>query len=80
MERADLKAKLKEYMEIPRLSGYESLMAERFSEDMKKYTDSVETDKLGNVIPLFPYQPASAHDRISCRTRRDNTCHPRFLP
>lgn len=54
MERADLKAKLKEYMEIPRLSGYESLMAERFSEDMKKYTDSVETDKLGNVIATFP--------------------------
>ena len=49
MERADLKAKLKEYMEIPRLSGYESLMAERFSEDMKKYTDYMNIDSTVGV-------------------------------
>ncbi len=54
MERADLKTKLKEYMEIPRLSGYEKLMAERFFGDMKKYTELVETDKMGNVIAIFP--------------------------
>lgn len=29
MEREELKAKLKEYMEIPRLSGYEEKMARR---------------------------------------------------
>ena len=32
MDRNELKEKLKEYMEIPRLSGYESEMAKRFLE------------------------------------------------
>ena len=50
MEREELKAKLKEYMEIPRLSGYEEKMARRFYEDMKQYAHKVETDQAGNVI------------------------------
>lgn len=54
MNRNELKEKLKEYMEIPRLSGYESRMAERFAQDMRKYTAMVECDKTGNVIAVFP--------------------------
>ncbi|GFI15605.1 putative aminopeptidase YsdC [Lachnospiraceae bacterium] len=54
MEREELKAKLKEYMEIPRLSGYEEKMARRFYEDMKQYAHKVETDQAGNVIAAFP--------------------------
>ena len=54
MDRNELKEKLKEYMEIPRLSGYESEMAKRFLADMKKYTDKAYVDKAGNVIAKFP--------------------------
>lgn len=53
MNRKELKEKLKEYMEIPRMSGYESEMAKRFLTDMKKYTDKAYVDKAGNVIAEF---------------------------
>lgn len=54
MQREELKHKLKEYMEIPRLSGYEKEMAYRYQADMKKYTDQVIIDRIGNVIAEFP--------------------------
>ena len=36
MEREELKAKLKAYMEIPRLSGYEEKMARRFRSEERR--------------------------------------------
>lgn len=53
MNRQNLKEKLKEYMEIPRMSGYEKEMAEHFLKDMKQYTDQVYVDRSGNVIAEF---------------------------
>ena len=41
MDRQKLKEKLKEYMEIPRMSGYEKEMAVRFLKDMEQYTDQL---------------------------------------
>ena len=46
-ERIDL---LKEYMAIPRLSGYEKEMAVRFQADLAPYSDRCVIDKVGNVI------------------------------
>jgi len=54
MDRNELKLILKEYMQIPRLSGYEKEMAYRFQADLKKYTDEVFIDHIGNVIAKFP--------------------------
>lgn len=53
MDRQRLKEKLKEYMEIPRMSGYEKEMAERFLMDMKLYADHAYVDRAGNVIAEF---------------------------
>lgn len=54
MDRDELKQKLKVYMQIPRLSGYEKEMAYRYQKDMKLYTDEVILDRVGNVIATFP--------------------------
>ncbi len=54
MVKSELKHILKEYMQIPRLSGYEKEMAYRYQADMKKYTDKVFIDRIGNVIAKFP--------------------------
>ncbi len=54
MNREELKNKLKEYMMIPRLSGYEKEMSDTFFMDMKQYGSLVETDRMGNVIAAFP--------------------------
>ena len=53
MNNKEIKAKLKEYMAIPRVSGYESIMTETFMKDMSNYTDNVVKDKFGNVIATF---------------------------
>ena len=53
MDKQEIKKTLKEYMAIPRVSGYESKMAERFMADMSKYTDDVCKDTFGNVIAKF---------------------------
>ena len=42
-----IKKTLREYMAIPRLSGYEKEMAYRLRDDLKKYTDEVRIDKIG---------------------------------
>lgn len=54
MKKAELKKLLQEYAGIIRLSGYESRMAKRLSEDMRKYTEQVIVDRVGNVIAAFP--------------------------
>ncbi len=48
-----IKKTLREYMAIPRLSGYEKEMAYRLADDLKKYTDEVHIDKIGNCIATF---------------------------
>ncbi|MBR4471399.1 MAG: M20/M25/M40 family metallo-hydrolase [Erysipelotrichaceae bacterium] len=53
MEIKDLKKKLKEYMAIERVSGYEKKMAYALKEDFEKYTDDVKIDKFGNCIATF---------------------------
>ncbi|MBQ6216976.1 MAG: M20/M25/M40 family metallo-hydrolase [Erysipelotrichaceae bacterium] len=53
MQLNELKKQLKEYMAIPRVSGYEKEMAYRLKEDLEKYTDDVKIDKIGNVIATF---------------------------
>ena len=53
MTLSDIKRNLREYMEIPRLSGYEKEMAYRLRDDMKKYTDEVVIDTVGNCIATF---------------------------
>ena len=53
MNRQEIKNLLKEYMAIPRVSGYEEKMALRFYEDMSKYTKDVLKDRFGNVIATF---------------------------
>lgn len=60
MDNSELKAILKEYMRIPRLSGYEKEMAYRYQSDMKRYTEDVRIDRIGNVIAAFPGTDASA--------------------
>lgn len=53
MNRIGLKEKLKQYMSVIRLSGYESLMVRLFRADMEQYADKVATDRIGNVIATF---------------------------
>lgn len=53
MELKQLKKQLKEYMAIPRVSGYEKEMAYRLKEDFEKYCNDVRIDKIGNVIAAF---------------------------
>ena len=53
MELKELKKQLKEYMAIPRVSGYEKEMAYRLKEDLGKYSDEVKIDRIGNVIAAF---------------------------
>ena len=53
MELKQLKKQLKEYMAIPRVSGYEKEMAYRLKEDFEKYCSDVRIDKIGNVIAAF---------------------------
>ncbi|MCR4855324.1 MAG: M20/M25/M40 family metallo-hydrolase [Erysipelotrichaceae bacterium] len=53
MELLELKKKLKEYMAIPRVSGYESQMAYALKRDLLRYTDDVRIDKVGNCIAVF---------------------------
>ena len=53
MELKELKKQLKEYMAIPRVSGYEKEMAYRLKEDLGKYSDEVKIDRIGNVIATF---------------------------
>ena len=53
MELKTLKNNLKEYMAIPRVSGYEKEMAYRLKGDLEKYTDDVKIDRIGNVIATF---------------------------
>ncbi len=60
MNKVSLKAKLKEYMSVIRLSGYESRMAKLFSADMKQYTEKVAIDRIGNVIATFEGTDPSA--------------------
>jgi putative aminopeptidase FrvX len=60
MERNELKHILKEYMAVPRLSGYEKEMAYRFRADMERYTQDVRIDRVGNVIATFPGTEPSA--------------------
>ena len=50
MDRQERIALLKEYMAIPRLSGYESEMAYRLQKDLAPYVDRCVIDKVGNVI------------------------------
>lgn len=54
MKRVQLKAVLKKYMSIPRLSGYEGEAAEAFAADLAAYTENVIRDRAGNVIASFP--------------------------
>ncbi len=49
-----------EYMQIPRVSGYEKEMAYRFKEDLKPYADEVKIDNIGNVIASFKGQDENA--------------------
>jgi putative aminopeptidase FrvX len=44
---------LREYMAIPRVSGYEKEMAYRLRDDLKAYTGNAFIDKIGNVIASF---------------------------
>lgn len=60
MNKTQLKAKLKEYMSVTRLSGYEGDMARLFAQDMGKYADGVVTDRIGNVIAQFEGTDPSA--------------------
>lgn len=53
MELKDIKAKLKEYMAVPRVSGYEKEMAYLLKKDLEQYTDDVYIDKIGNCIATF---------------------------
>ncbi len=53
MNTAQLKQILKEYMAIPRLSGYESRMGQRFASDLKARGGKVQKDRFGNVIAEF---------------------------
>lgn len=46
----EMKELLKEFMMVPAPSGYEALMAEKLIAYFKKYCDSVEMDRSGNVI------------------------------
>lgn len=53
MKLEQRKQLLREYMAIPRVSGYEGPMAYRFREDLTPLADEVRIDKVGNVIATF---------------------------
>ncbi len=53
MELSERKELLRQYMAIPRLSGYESQMAYRLRDDLGAYADRAVIDKVGNVIASF---------------------------
>ena len=53
MDRNERKELLREYMAIPRLSGYEGEMGYRFCEDLGTLADRAEIDEIGNVIGTF---------------------------
>lgn len=44
---------LRDYMAIPRVSGYEAQAARRFSDDLRPFADSTTIDNIGNVIATF---------------------------
>ncbi|MBR3355092.1 MAG: M20/M25/M40 family metallo-hydrolase [Oscillospiraceae bacterium] len=50
MDYIKLRNKIKEYAEIPRVSGYEGEAVHRFADDLKPYCDEVTIDRIGNVI------------------------------
>lgn len=60
MNKTELKSKLREYMSVIRLSGYESRMAKLFAQDLGQYADEVVTDRIGNVIARFDGADSSA--------------------
>ena len=53
MDKQERKALLREYMSIPRLSGYEKEMAYRFRDDLAPLADRAYIDRVGNVIATF---------------------------
>jgi len=53
MQLTDVKRKLKEYMAIPRVSGYEKEMAYALKKDLQQYCDDVYIDRVGNCIATF---------------------------
>lgn len=53
MELTERKELLRQYMAIPRLSGYEGQMAYRLRDDLAPYADRTVIDKVGNVIASF---------------------------
>lgn len=54
MTQNELKATLKRYMEVPRLSGYEGEMAKLFRNDLQARGGICQQDRFGNVIAEFP--------------------------
>ena len=53
MEKQERKELLRQYMSIPRLSGYEKEMAYRFRDDLAPLADRAVIDRVGNVIATF---------------------------
>lgn len=53
MKREERIELLRQYMAIPRLSGYEGEMARRFRDDLAPCADRCVIDKVGNVIATF---------------------------
>ena len=45
-----LSKQIEEYAAIPRVSGYEEAVVQRFSKDLGRYCDTVQVDRIGNVI------------------------------
>lgn len=60
MERKERIKLLREYMAIPRLSGYEGGMATRFRADLTPYADRCFIDRVGNVIATVDGSDESA--------------------
>ncbi len=50
MDKQERRERLRQYMEIPRLSGYEKEMAYRFWQDLLPLVDRCRIDRVGNVI------------------------------
>ena len=61
MQRDELRELVKSHMLTPAVSGHEKLMAERMRSDLSKYCDSVEVDKIGNVIGTIKGTKSGAH-------------------
>ena len=53
MDKQERKELLRQYMSIPRLSGYEKEMAYRLRDDFAPLADSAVIDRMGNVIATF---------------------------